>query len=675
MTNLSEIYDVLENIRGKALNGLVRPTVCQLLGHCDFIEVIKDITAPVVTITSHTDGYSLISDKITLYGTASDNFELVSVTWRTGDNSGSASGTSDWVAANIPLVEGQNIIEISATDASGNQTTEVIGVIKDTTYPTVTISSHADGAFVNSEEITLQGVSSDNQGVSEVAWSNGDSQGTATGTINWIASDIPLSDGSNNINITVSDTAGNQTISSITIIRDSVSPTITITSHNDDDLITTNSILLQGTSSDARGVVEVTWSNGANNGTAIGTTSWSVPNLPLNGGINNINVTAFDSAGNQKTSSVVITHIAAPTYTSKVTAYDGASDDNFGRSVAVGSDRVVVGSHYDDDGGKLQSGSVYIYNTSGGLVGKITAPDAAAGDTFGHAVDVSSNVIVASAPLNDDGGASSGSAYIFNTSGGYVTKITAPDATESDHFGISIAASDSHVVVGAHQDDDGGYDSGSAYLFNTSGVYISKLLSPDLASRDYFGYSVAVSDSAVVVGAYGDAVAGSYTGSAYIYNTSGNYITKITAPDAAAGHRFGHSVAVNSTRVVVGAYRSTVNSVETGAVYIFNTNGGYIAKIAAPDGAESDQFGYSVSVNSSTIIVGAPIDSDSGVGSGSVYIFDINGNYISKITALDGDTYDYFGWSVGIGTTTSVVGAMSDDDKGSASGSAYIYSL
>ena len=358
----------------------------------------------------------------------------------------------------------------------------------------------------------------------------------------------------------------------------------------------------------------------------------------------------------------------------KFLAPDGAVDDYFGRSVAVSDTTIVVGAYLDDDAGS-GSGSAYIFNTDGTYVTKITAPDGTAGDYFGHSVAVSDTAIVVGARMDDDKGDNSGSAYIFNTDGTYVTKITAPDGAAGDYFGHSVAVSDTAIVVGAYLDDDKGDNSGSVYIFNTDGTYITKITAPDGAADDYFGYSVAISDTAIVVGAYGDDDNGGLSGSAYIFNTDGTYVTKITAPDGAAGDYFGRSVAVSDTAIVVGAHYDDDNGDNSGSSYIFNTDGTYVTKITAPDGAANDYFGYSVAVSDTAIVVGARMDDDKGDNSGSAYIFNTDGTYVTKITAPDGAAGDYFGHSVAVSDTAIVVGAYLDDDNGADSGSAYIWTV
>ena len=253
------------------------------------------------------------------------------------------------------------------------------------------------------------------------------------------------------------------------------------------------------------------------------------------------------------------------------------------------------------------------------------------------------------------------------------TKITASDAAASDRFGASVAVGSGRICVGARGDDDNGSSSGSAYIFDLDGTQLSKITASDGASNDLFGISVAVGSGRICVGARGDGDDGSNSGSAYIFDLNGTQLTKITASDGAASDFFGHSVAVGSGRIVVGSYRDDDNGSNSGSAYVFDLDGTQLAKITASDGAANDFFGFSVAVGSGRIVVGSYSDDDNGSASGSAYIFDLDGTQLSKIDASDGAANDYFGRSVAVGSGRICVGAYGDDDNGTSSGSAYIW--
>lgn len=102
-------------------------------------------------------------------------------------------------------------------------------------------------------------------------------------------------------------------------------------------------------------------------------------------------------------------------------------------------------------------------------------------------------------------------------------KLTASDGAGSDWFGCSVAVSNDTAVVGARMDNITTNDEGSAYIFEkpqegwASMTQTAKLTASDGEAGDYFGSSVDISSNTVVVGAYGDDVNGSFSGSAYVF--------------------------------------------------------------------------------------------------------------------------------------------------------------
>ncbi|MGL5019246.1 MAG: FG-GAP repeat protein [Luteolibacter sp.] len=405
-----------------------------------------------------------------------------------------------------------------------------------------------------------------------------------------------------------------------------------------------------------------------------------------------------DSSVGRYTGSAHVFTRSGSTWTqqSKLTASDAAVNDRFGISVSVSGDTVVVGADRDGDGGS-GSGSAYVFTGVGSSWSQqvklqLTASDAAASDEFGQAVSVSGNTVVVGAYLDDDSGFDSGSAYVFTRSGStwsQQAKLTASDAARGDRFGNSVSVSGDTVVVGAHRDGNGGVSySGSAYVFTRSGSIWSqqaKLTASDAASGDEFGYSVSVSGNTLVVGAYLDEGLGFDNGSAYVFirtDSTWSEQAKLSASDAAksSDDRFGNSVSVSGDTVVVGAYRDDDGSFsDSGSAYVFTRNGSIWsqqAKLTASDAASGDWFGYSVSVSADTVIVGAYFDDDGGSDSGSAYVFTRSGSTWSqqaKLTASDADMGDRFGNSVSVSGDTVVVGAHRDDDDGSNSGSAYVF--
>lgn len=291
----------------------------------------------------------------------------------------------------------------------------------------------------------------------------------------------------------------------------------------------------------------------------------------------------------------------------------------------------------------------------------LTATDAANFDAFGSSVSVSGSTAVIGANRDDDGGADSGSAYVFNTmTGQQVHKLTASDAAADDQFGFSVAVSGTTAVVSALFDEDAGKQTGAAYVFDTvTGQQLFKLTASDAAEFDNFGYSVAVSGTTAVIGA----VFSNASGSAYVFDTTtGQQLFKLTASDASSGDWFGSSVSVSGTTAVIGALRDDDVGSNSGSAYVFDTTTGQqLFKLTASDAAANDIFGSSVSVSGAIAVIGAFLDDDGGLDSGSAYVFDTTtGQQLYKLTASDAAGIDRFGIAVALTSGSVVVGSFNE---------------
>ena len=392
----------------------------------------------------------------------------------------------------------------------------------------------------------------------------------------------------------------------------------------------------------------------------------------------------------------------------KLTASDGAGGDQFGLSVSVDGDTMVVGASRDDG----NSGSAYVFVRPAGedwsearQVAKLTASDRAGSDRFGTSVSVDGNTIVVGAYGNDDSGSATGSAYVFVKpsarwrSATETAKLTASDGARNDNFGYSISVDGETVIVGAYGDNANGSGAGSAYVFVrpsagwATATETAKLTASDGARSDSFGWSVSVGGDTVVVGAYVDDDNGSGSGSAYVFVRSSTgwaaatETAKLTASDGAPSDSFGWSVSVGGDTVVVGADADRDNGSLSGSAYVFvRPSTGWAtatetAKLTASDGAVGDQFGASVSAAEDTVVVGAFNEDASGINSGSAYVFVrpatgwATATETVKLAASDGAGGDVFGKAVSVEGDTVVVGSYADDDKGDAAGSAYAFAV
>lgn len=348
------------------------------------------------------------------------------------------------------------------------------------------------------------------------------------------------------------------------------------------------------------------------------------------------------------------------TETVKLTASDADPDDNFGISLAMSDDTIVVGADRADVDGSV-AGAAYVFVrpesgwATGSEVAKLTASEVELLDKFGGSVAVSGDTVVIGASGDDD---NQGAAYIFvRPESGWTTttetaKLTASDAEDGDNLGSSVAISGDTVVAGAWSNNVGGVNAGSAYMFVRpesgwmTATETAKLTASDADEFDTFGFSVGVSDDTVVVGASGDDERGSGAGAVYVFIrpelgwATMTETVKLTASDTGSGDFFGSSVAISGNMLVVGANGDDDGGSDSGSAYLFvrpESGWGVTAettKLTASDGSEDDFFGYSVAVDSATIVVGAVFDDDAGTNSGSAYVFrNIRNLYLPIVTS------------------------------------------
>jgi hypothetical protein len=371
---------------------------------------------------------------------------------------------------------------------------------------------------------------------------------------------------------------------------------------------------------------------------------------------------------------------------------EGFTTGGMGRAVAVDGDTMIVGAPLANFSIRSNTELARIYRADGlggwTLEAELTADDAAPEDFFGNSVAISGNTAVVGANGDGDAGDESGSAYVFVRSGGAWTqqaKLTASDAARSDFFGASVSVSGNTIAVGALRKYGVEGSGGSAYIFTRSGEIWSeqaKLTADDAEAVDAFGFSVSISGNTVVVGSRRNADAGPASGAAYVFTRSGenwSQEAKLTANDAERNDLFGNSVSISGNKVIIGAFGDDDAGDTSGSAYVFARSRGSWSqqvKLTASDATADDWFGFAVSISGNTAVVGAYADDDAGSKSGSAYIFTCSDGVWSeqaKLTAADAVDLDEFGYAVAISGDTAVVGAYLDDDAGDSSGSAYVF--
>jgi len=417
------------------------------------------------------------------------------------------------------------------------------------------------------------------------------------------------------------------------------------------------------------------------------------------------------------------------------------------------------------DNGAVDAGAAYVFVRAGGTwiqQAYLKASNTGAGDQFGRTVAIDGDTVVVGAWTEDsaavgvggnqadDSAVDSGAAYVFVRSGGTWSQqayLKASNTGAGDRFGRAVSLSGDTIVIGANledssatgvdgvQADDSASNAGAAYVFVRNGSTWSQqayLKASNTETADLFGLPVSVSGDTVVVGAYwedsnavgvdGNQADNSATnsGAAYVFVRSGTTWSQqayLKASNTEASDSFGRRVAMSGDTVVVGAYfedsaavgvdgnQADNSATNSGAAYVFARSGGtwsQQAYLKASNTGALDAFGWSVAVSGDTVVVGAFVESsnatgvdgnqadDSASAAGAAYVFVRTGGAWSQLAYLKASNTgatDYFGHTVAVCGTTVVVGAYREgsnatgvdgngaDDSAAEAGAAYVFDL
>ncbi len=243
----------------------------------------------------------------------------------------------------------------------------------------------------------------------------------------------------------------------------------------------------------------------------------------------------------------------------------------FGGSVAVSGDIVIVGEQHHKVEDILEAGLAHVFDSEGNLVFTLESPEPTISANFGRSVDVSEDIIVVgevTAIDNDIIGP--GSAYLFDKDGNLLTTFKSPDP-DSKNFGGHVAINGDLVVLSdSYADVEGKSRAGKVYAFDTDGNLILTLQSPAPGEMAEFGCSVAVSGDTIVVGEFKADANAINVGKVYIFDADGNLLKTLQAPIPQINAHFGWSVAINGDVVVVGECYATIEGEnKAGRAHIF----------------------------------------------------------------------------------------------------------
>lgn len=376
----------------------------------------------------------------------------------------------------------------------------------------------------------------------------------------------------------------------------------------------------------------------------------------------------------------------------KVTAPDGTANTYFGTAAAVSGPFALIGAYGDHN----YRGAAYIEAKTGSLwteTQKIVADDGLAEDEFGYRVAIQpSQIFVTAYNATIGTNTAQGSAYVFESNFGFddwtqVQKLTADDGAIFDNFGQSIAIDSNVLVIGANGATIGDQGAqGAAYVFVNDGsswTQVQKLIADDGDTVDNFGVSAAIGLDTIFIGSPYAAVNGhANQGAVYVFETSASgwtQVDKLTASDGAANDSFGMSMSLDGSTLVIGATGADGH----GAAYVFQGFNGTFwketQKLVADDAAPFDNFGDAIGVSGSEVLIAADVATvDGNTSRGAGYLFStpdgLTWTQTHKFVASDGTTDDFLGAAAAYDGETAILSSPHPVINGHAwQGAAYFY--
>lgn len=447
---------------------------------------------------------------------------------------------------------------------------------------------------------------------------------------------------------------------------------------------------------------------------------------------------------------IVIDPIAQQAY---LKASDNGTGNFFGRSVSISGDTVVIGAHKHSTGSFYDAGAAYVFVREAGTWSQqaiLADSDPNTEENFGYSVSVSGDTIVVGAPYDHNPIHNEGGAFVFVRNGTTWTQqahLVASNPDPDDLFGASVSVWGDTVVVGAFgensgatgidgdQTDESAFRAGAAYVFVRDGSTWSQqayLKASNTQEKDYFGAAVAVHEGTILVGAYqedggsagvdGDQSDNSKfdSGAAYVFARSGSsWIQEayLKASNPGALDLFGVAVSLSGDVAAVGAMQedSSATGIDgdqgdnsaqnSGAAYIFERAGltwAQRAYVKASNTGSKDLFGWSLSLSEATLLVGAYAEDSAATGvdgdevddsapdAGAAYLFERDTSTWTQrayLKASNAEGGDLFGLAVSVSEGTAVMTATGEDSGATgvngdpsdnsvpSSGAAYVFDL
>jgi hypothetical protein len=306
---------------------------------------------------------------------------------------------------------------------------------------------------------------------------------------------------------------------------------------------------------------------------------------------------------------------------------DATMDMQFGYSVSIDGDTIAASAYRHNPG----SGAVYVFMRDGSNWTEKAKLTGGYINEFAYAVSISGDTVLVGAQGEDAHGADSGAAYAFRRDNGGTwfreALIVPADGQAWDGFGHAVTLRGDTALVGAPGNDENGAWTGAAYVYERAGTVWAqqaKLMTAD-AAENFFGGAVAVFGDTALVGAPDDGDVATQAGAAYVFTrTAGVWVEQAKLlPGDATMRWFGTRVALDEDRALIAGMRDQVPVTWPGWAYVFSRNLGTWSEQASLVASQAayDATALAVALDGDTAVVGAGYDDDRGENAGAAQVF------------------------------------------------------
>jgi len=365
--------------------------------------------------------------------------------------------------------------------------------------------------------------------------------------------------------------------------------------------------------------------------------------------------------------SIHCTGFAETGYSSTYTIVNPEDDSNirFGCTMAVNDEYIFVGSEYAERDGLMRVGKVYQFDHEGNPVQSLESTDWGKEERFGSRVIANEERVLVTESELGYAGKSTGQVYLFDSNGGFLTKIDSPEVDEWAEFGTATwLLSDKMLISEPKADTEYGTQTGRVHVFDYSGNYVETHHSPEPKINSGFGFCIAANEDIIVVSEIQGVLSEQVyvNGLVHVFDHDWNHLNTLTYSDPEVKNVFGWSLAVTDDHIVIGNIYAQVDDLENvGEVYIYSVSGEHVNTIQPPSSAAGTYFGECLLVHEDALVVGTPKDDSHSFDSGKVYIYSMEGTLLTELESPDVNAKGFFGDSIAAVDDKIIVGASGEN--------------